>query len=198
MQCTSSALKGEDHRTRLVGGVPTVKEVPAVLGVRIEKLLARLTTPPALSFLGWPAGSRVSRVRIAGRGSGDPIVRAAPLASARRLLDQPQWRYRVDFQYDPGTHADTPGRTSAYHRLANERRAQYGWSLMHCIVGRNNLGDIEFLPNDSDPAGVLRQSLWFDKTAIRTGGEPERLPYTVYDLPLTLPVIEAAEAVPSR
>jgi hypothetical protein len=30
----------------------------------------------------------------------------------------------------------------------------------------------------------VRQSLWFDKTSIRAGGEPERLPYTVYDLPL--------------
>jgi hypothetical protein len=34
---------------------------------------------------------------------------------------------------------------------------------MYCIVGRNNLGDVEFLP------GV--------------GGEPG-MPYTVYDLPL--------------
>ena len=31
---------------------------------------------------------------------------------------------------------------------------------------------------------LVRQSLWFDKTWIRTGPEPERLPYTVYDLPL--------------
>jgi hypothetical protein len=70
---------------------------------------------------------------------------------------------------------------------------------MNCIVGRNNIGDIEFLSqSDGEPARVLRQSLWFDKTAIRAGGEPERLPYTVYDLPLALPVVEAAEPVPSR
>jgi hypothetical protein len=35
--------------------------------------------------------------------------------------------------------------------------------------------------------GLVRRSLWFDKTSIRSGGEPERLPYTVYDLPLAPP-----------
>jgi len=34
---------------------------------------------------------------------------------------------------------------------------------------------------------LVRRSLWFDKTSIRSGGEPERLPYTVYDLPLAPP-----------
>jgi hypothetical protein len=34
---------------------------------------------------------------------------------------------------------------------------------------------------------LVRQSLWFDKTSIRSGDEPERLPYTVYDLPLAPP-----------
>jgi hypothetical protein len=34
---------------------------------------------------------------------------------------------------------------------------------------------------------LVRRSLWFDKTSIRSGGDPARLPYTVYDLPLGLP-----------
>jgi hypothetical protein len=34
---------------------------------------------------------------------------------------------------------------------------------------------------------LVRQSLWFDKTSIRSGSEPERLPYTIYDLPLAPP-----------
>ena len=45
-----------------------------------------------------------------------------------------------------------------------------------------------FLPGAGGEPGMapdlVRQSLWFDKTSIRTGPEPERLPYTVYDLPL--------------
>jgi hypothetical protein len=64
---------------------------------------------------------------------------------------------------------------------------------MHCIVGRNNLGDIEFLPGPGggDVPGLVRQSLWFDKTSIVADGEPERLPYTTYDLPLTLPAAQS-------
>jgi len=63
---------------------------------------------------------------------------------------------------------------------------------MNCIVGRNNLGDIEFVPPADDrPHGTdgwhVLQSLWFDKTSISAGTEPERLPYTVYRLPLTPP-----------
>jgi hypothetical protein len=34
---------------------------------------------------------------------------------------------------------------------------------------------------------LVRRSLWFDKTPIRPGGEPERLPHTVHDLPLAPP-----------
>ena len=66
---------------------------------------------------------------------------------------------------------------------------------MHCIVGRNNLGDVEFLADRAGDVGgdptVVRQSLWFDKTSILDRDEPARLPYTVYDLPLTLPPVTA-------
>ncbi|HEV3012105.1 MAG TPA: hypothetical protein VG499_02425, partial [Actinomycetota bacterium] len=54
VQCTSTPLKNEDRRTRLLGGVPTVVQVPHVLGKRIERLLGRLTRPPSVSFVGWP------------------------------------------------------------------------------------------------------------------------------------------------
>jgi hypothetical protein len=69
---------------------------------------------------------------------------------------------------------------------------------MHCIVGRNNLGDVEFLGGDGGEPDTVRQSLWFDKTSIREDDEPARLPYTVYDLPLTLPPAGPAPAVVQR
>jgi hypothetical protein len=84
-----------------------------------------------------------------------------------------------------------PGRSGAFHQRALQLRAEHRWPFMHTIVGRNNLGDIEFLPGVGGRPGMapdlVRQSLWFDKTSIRSGEEPERLPYTVYDLPLAPP-----------
>jgi hypothetical protein len=41
---------------------------------------------------------------------------------------------------------------------------------------------------------LVRQSLWFDKTSIRWGSEPERLPCTVDDLPLAPPPPEGQVA----
>jgi hypothetical protein len=72
------------------------------------------------------------------------------------------------------------------HQHALALRAASGWSFMNCIVGRNNLGDLEFLHSTQRSAtpDVVQQSLWFDKTSIRSGAEPVRLPYTVYQLPL--------------
>jgi hypothetical protein len=95
----------------------------------------------------------------------------------------------VDFHADPGRDSSVSGRSGEFHWRARQLRIQAGWSLMHCIVGRNNLGDIEFLPGPGggDVPGLVRQSLWFDKTSIAADGEPERLPYTTYDLPFTLP-----------
>jgi hypothetical protein len=195
VQCTSTPLKNEDRRTRLLGGVPTVVRVPARLGTRIERLLARLTTPPSLSYLGWPhdphprgrrrwwLGRRRSR-RV-------PYVLPAPLAGAHRLVADPQWGYQVDFKADAGVEPLVPGRSGAFHHRALQLRAENRWSFMYCVVGRNNLGDIEFLPGVGGEPGMtpdlVRQSLWFDKTSIRSGSEPERLPYTVYDLPLAPP-----------
>ena len=71
-----------------------------------------------------------------------------------------------------------------HHQRARELRDEYSWQFSP-VVGRNNLGDVEFLaPGPDGVPGMLRQSLWFDKTSIRSGAGPERLPYTVYDLPL--------------
>ncbi|HET9556629.1 MAG TPA: hypothetical protein VFS70_05775, partial [Actinomycetota bacterium] len=108
-----------------------------------------------------------------------------------RLATEPHWSYQVDFQADAGTEPLVPGRSGAFHQRALQLRAENRWSFMHTIVGRNNLGDIEFLPGAGGEPGMapdlVRQSLWFDKTSIRSGSEPERLPYTVYDLPLAPP-----------
>jgi hypothetical protein len=114
-------------------------------------------------------------------------VLARTLAGVPDRLGEPAWCYTVDFGSQataPGVAADR-GRSAPEHERARLLREQTGWALMECVVGRNNLGDIEFLPAGAGgPAAVVRQSLWFDKTSIRAGGEPERLPYTVYDLPL--------------
>jgi hypothetical protein len=195
VQCTSTPLKNEDRRTRLLGGVPTVVQVPGVLGARVERLLARLTTPPSVSFVGWSSDPHPRSRRWWGprrkRSHGTPYVLPSPLAAAHHLVGEPEWRYQIDFQADAGTEPLRPGRSGAFHRRALALRAENRWSFMHTIVGRNNLGDIEFLPGEGGEPNMapdlVRQSLWFDKTSIRSGGEPERLPYTVYDLPLGLP-----------
>jgi hypothetical protein len=199
VQCTSSPLKNEDRKTRLLGGVGMVAQVPAVLGTRVEKALARLTTPPSLSFLGWSTADPHARhlpLRGRGRPHTSPVVLPSPLAAAHRILAAPEWRYRVDFQADVGAEPHVPGRVADAHRRALELRAEHGWSYMHTVVGRNNLGDIEFLPagagEPDESPGLVRQSLWFDKTSISSGAEPDRLPYTVYDLPLTLPAPDGA------
>jgi hypothetical protein len=173
-----------------------------MLGSRVDRALARLTTPPSVSMLGWSVDPRARRLRLPGRRRADtgPMVRPAPLTSARRLTAEPEWRYRVDFRADAGGEPLVPGRSTASQHRARELRAIYGWSLMHCIVGRNNLGDLEFLPTtarepDGTP-GLVRQSLWFEKASIRAGGEPERLPYTVYDLPFTLTSADASTPAP--
>jgi hypothetical protein len=120
-----------------------------------------------------------------------PVVRVSSLSAPHRLVAQPAWRYRVNFQAGVGGHPSILGRSSADHERALRLRVAYGWSLMNYIVGRNNLGDVEFLhtassQHDAVP-GIARQSLWFDKTSIRVGHEAVRLPYTMYDLPLSMP-----------
>jgi hypothetical protein len=190
VQLTSSALKGEDHRTRLVGGVPSLKQVPAPLGSRLEKALTRLTSPPSVTFLGWSSDPRVRWLRLPHwrRARSTPTVLPVPIGD--RVVKDPEWCYRVDFQADTGVHLHQQGRSAALHRTALGLRARHGWSFMHTIVGRNNLGDVEFLTaasRESDTADIVRQSLWFDKTSIFSGTEPARLPYTVYDLPLAPP-----------
>jgi hypothetical protein len=195
VQCTSTPLKNEDRRTRLLGGVPTVVQVPHVLGKRIERLLGRLTTPPSVSFVGWPKDPHLRGRRRwwlgRRRSRRTPYVLPARLAAAHRLASEPEWGYEVDFQADAGTEPLVPGRSGAAHQRALRLRAENRWSFMHTIVGRNNLGDIEFLPGVGGEPGMapdlVRQSLWFDKTSIRSGTEPARLPYTVYDLPLAPP-----------
>jgi hypothetical protein len=195
VQCTSTPLKNEDRRTRLLGGVPTVVKVPGVPRGRVERLLARLTTPPSLSFVGWPHDPhpRGRRRWWLGRRRSrrTPYVLPAPLAAAHRLAAEPHWGYQIDFQADAGVEPLVPGRSGAFHHRALRLRAEHRWPFMHTIVGRNNLGDVEFLPGVGGRPGMapdlVRQSLWFDKTSIRSGGEPERLPYTVYDLPLAPP-----------
>ena len=197
VQCTSTPLKNEDRRTRLLGGVPTVVQVPHVLGKRIERLLGRLTRPPSVSFVGWsrdPHPRDRRRWKWVGprRPRRMPYVLPTPLVAAHRtLISEPEWGYRVDFQADAGTEPLVPGRSGALHHRALELRDENRWSFMYCVVGRNNLGDVEFLPGVGGEPGMapdlVRQSLWFDKTSIRSGSEPERLPYTVYDLPLAPP-----------
>jgi hypothetical protein len=195
VQCTSTPLKNEDRRTRLLGGVPTSMPVPGTIGTRIERLLGRLTTPPSVSYLGWsrdphPRGRR--RWWLGRRRSRrTPYVLPAPLAAAHRSATDPEWSYQIDFQADAGLEPLVPGRSGSFHQRALALRAENRFSFMHTIVGRNNLGDIEFLPGAGGRPGtspdVVRQSLWFDKTSIRSGSEPERLPYTIYDLPLAPP-----------
>jgi hypothetical protein len=191
VQCTSSALKNEERKTRILGGVPTVKRVPAALGARVERLLTRLTTPPSGSFLGWSVDQRARRRRWLRwrRARSTPLVLPEPLVSARRR-PEPDWRYRVEFVPDVGGESPVPSRSAPMHQKAIDLRAKSGWSFMNCIVGRNNLGDLEFLASGGSPAerpDLVQQSLWFDKTSIRAGGEPVRLPYTVYQLPLDPP-----------
>ncbi|HYN17266.1 MAG TPA: hypothetical protein VEY96_04160, partial [Actinomycetes bacterium] len=150
VQCTATPLKNEDRRTRLLGGVPTVVQVPHVLGKRIERLLGRLTRPPSVSFVGWPHDPhpRGRRRWWLGRRRSrrTPYVLPARLAAAHRLTGEPQWGYEVDFQADAGAEPLVPGRSSPAHLRALRLRAENRWSFMHTIVGRNNLGDIEFLP----------------------------------------------------
>jgi hypothetical protein len=190
IQLTSSALKGEDNRTRLVGGVPTVSRVPAVLGARVQLALARLTNPPPVAFVGWSTDPRVRWLQLRHRRRAyAPLVLPSPIG--HRVVRAPEWGYHIDFRGDLEAPPAVLGRSVDSHHRARRLRAQHGWSFMHVIVGRNNIGDVEFLHSDPDePRGgpdLVRQSLWFDKTSIRFGGEPERLPYTVSDLPLTLP-----------
>jgi hypothetical protein len=192
VQCTSSALKNEERKTRILGGVPTVKRVPAALGARVERFLTRLTTPPSGSFLGWSVDQSTPRRRWLRwrRERSTPLVLPEPLASARRRRAEPDWRYRVEFVPDVGGQPPVPSRSAPLHEKAIDLRAKSGWSFMNCIVGRNNLGDLEFLTSGGSPVGrpdLVQQSLWFDKTSIRAGGEPVRLPYTVYQLPLDPP-----------
>jgi hypothetical protein len=190
VQCTSSALKNEERKTRILGGVPTVKRVPAMLGTRVEKVLARLTTPPSGAYLGWSGDSRPRRWPLRGKQTrSTPVILPEPLASSRRRLTEPDWRYRIDFVHGVGEPPVT-SRSTPLHQKALQLRAESGWSFMQWIVGRNNLGDLEFLPGSTtsgEGADLVQQSLWFDKTSIRAGDVPVRLPYTVYQLPLDPP-----------
>ena len=54
-------------------------------------------------------------------------------------------------------------------------------SCKKCLIRR------AFLVPAADGGQLVRQSLWFDKTTIRSDGEPERLPYTMHELPLDPP-----------
>jgi hypothetical protein len=180
-------------------GTAVTNTVPGGSGIgvglaykRIERLLGRLTRPPSVSYLGWssdphPRGRRRWRLRRR-RFLPVPYVLPAKVAAAHRLPLPPEWGYQVDFQADAGSEPLVPGRSGPAHQRALRLRAENRWSFMHTVVGRNNLGDIEFLPGVGGEPGMapdlVRQSLWFDKTSIRSGAEPERLPYTVYDLPL--------------
>jgi hypothetical protein len=190
VQCTSSALKNEERKTRILGGVRTVQRVPARLGARVEKFLTRMTTPPSGAVLGWSidGSDRHRRWPPSKRPRSTPLILPEPLALARRRLKEPDWRYRVDFEHDAGA-PPAPSRSADLHQKALELRAESGWSFMQWIVGRNNLGDLEFLPGTLSGTDTpsLVQSLWFDKTSISADDEPLRLPYTVYKLPLDPP-----------
>jgi hypothetical protein len=190
VQCTSSALKNEERKTRLLGGVPTVKRVPTMLGTRVEKLLTRLTTPPSGAYLGWSAHNRAPRRWVPWKQTrSTPRILPEALASTRRRLNEPDWRYRLDFVHDVGE-PPVPSRSTPLHQEALQLRDESGWSFMQWIVGRNNIGDLEFLPDNTssgEGADLVQQSLWFDKTSIRAGDEPVRLPYTVYQMPLDPP-----------
>jgi hypothetical protein len=94
-------------------------------------------------------------------------VLPARLAAAHRLAAEPHWGYQIDFQADAGVEPLVPGRSGAFHHRALRLRAEH-----RC--------------RSCTPSSGATTS-WFDKTSIRAGGEPERLPYTVYDLPLAPP-----------
>ena len=121
--------------------------VPAKLGACVERLLTGLTTPPSGSFLGWSTDDRIPPRRWLPwrRARPVPLVLPEPLASARRRRTEPDWGYRIDFQPDVGTVAPAGSRSVALHQTAIKLRAESGWSFMRCIVGRNNLGDLEFV-----------------------------------------------------
>jgi hypothetical protein len=144
-----------------------------------------VTRPPSVTWLGWPAARRRWR-----RGTGTPLVLARTLAGVPARLGPPDWSYTVDFGGWSG--AGSIAGAGPEHLRARELREQHSWQFMQSVVGRNNLGDMQLLVPESAEAGVdcgslVRQSLWFDKTTIRSGGEPERLPYTMHELPLDLP-----------
>ena len=105
VQLTSSPLRNEELRSRLLGGVPTVSRVPAVLGTRVERVLNRVTTPPSVSWLGWPASRRRWRRSTA------PLVLARTLAGVPDRLGEPDWTYTVDFGSDPRLDGPVPGRS---------------------------------------------------------------------------------------
>ena len=132
VQCTSTPLKNEDRRTRLLGGVPTVVKVPGVPRSRIERLLARLTTPPSLSFVGWPHDPhpRGRRRWWLGRRRSrrTPYVLPAPLAAAHRLATEPHWAL-------PGR---LPGRRR--RRAAGPRAARARSTTGPCSCGPRTAG----------------------------------------------------------
>src|SRR4029453_13882916 len=104
------------------------------------------------------------------------VLPAVLVAAHTTVVSEPEWRYQVDFQAARGVGPLVPGRSGAFHHRALRLRAENRWPFMHTIVGRNNLGDVEFLPGVGGRPGMepalVRQSLWFDKTSIRAGDTP--------------------------
>ena len=198
VQCTSTPLKNEDRRTRLLGGVPTVVQGPHLLGKRIERLLGRLTTPPSVSFVGWsrdphPRGRRRWKWVGPRRPRRTPYVLPAALVAAHTtVVSEPEWGYQVDFQADAGIRAAGPG---PFGRLPPAGPASCGprTAGRSCTASSAATTSATSSSCPGSAAGRAWRPTWSasrcGSTRPRSGraDEPERLPYTVYDLPLAPP-----------
>jgi hypothetical protein len=186
VQCTSSPFKGEDARTRIIGGVPVPGRVPAILGPGLRRAVGRVFSPRPIVRVGWSQPhTRVRRVRQRGLFSTARTVTDALLGN-RAPNRGPDWGYRINFIADRGTEPTLVGRTQPAIRRAIALRVSFGFSTMRTLVGRNNLGDVEFLrPANAAPDDiVVRQSLWSIKGTIVTAtGNVAPMPYTVLDVP---------------
>jgi hypothetical protein len=140
-------------------------------------------SPRPIVRIGWShPHTQIRRIREGGLFSTARTVTDALLDN--RAPDRgPDWGYRITFIADRGTEPTLVGRTQPAIQQAIALRGRFGFTTMRTLVGRNNLGDVEFLrPTNAAPNDiVVRQSLWFIKGTILTAtGNVAPMPYTPF------------------